>query len=125
VSNAGRRQYHLAAFYWSTVPGRNRYAGPSPTLRLLLDDRDVSLKPSDQSLRDAGISQWPLRLPGRDALLLLYAADPQLLRQLGHAGTLRVRPEPGSGVPPDAWFDTWRDARPSFRDFAERVLPQP
>jgi hypothetical protein len=125
VSNGGQRQYFIAALYWSTVPARNRHAGNRPGLRLLLDDRDISLQPAAQSLREAGIGRWPLRLPGRDALLILYAAETQLLRQLGHAGRLRARPEPESGPAPDAWFETWRDGRGPFRDFAGAVLPQP
>jgi hypothetical protein len=125
ISNGGQRRYFLAALYWSTVPARNRHAGSRPGLRLLLDDRDISLRPAAQSLREAGIGRWPMRLPGRDALVILYAADAQLLRQLGHAGRLLARPEPDSGAAPDAWFETWRDGRGPFRSFAGAVLPQP
>lgn len=126
TNNAGTRRYYLAVFYWSTVPGRNRHAGPSPPLRLLLDDRYISL-PAAQSLRDAGISRWPLRRPGRDPLLVLHAVDPQLLRRLGHASRLQVRPEPqeDSGGIPGVWFDTWRDGRSAFQEFSREVLVQP
>jgi hypothetical protein len=125
ASNGGQRRYFVAALYWSTVPARNRHAGNLPGLRLLLDDRDISLQPAAQSLREAGIGRWPMRLPGRDALVILYAADVPLLRQLGHAGRLLARPEPDSGAAPDAWFETWRDGRGPFRGFASAVLPQP
>lgn len=124
ASNGGQHRYYLAAFYWSSVPGRNRHAGQDPALRMLLDDRDLQFTPG-MSLRDAGISQWPRRAPGRDALVMLYVVDPQVLRQLGHAGRLRVRPEPASGLPPEIWFDTWRDARHALRIFAAQVLPPP
>jgi hypothetical protein len=125
VSNGGRREYFLAVFYWSTVPGRNRHAGDHPVLRLLLDDRDVRLAPSDRSLRDNGISRWPLGTPGRDALLILYAVEPGLLRQFGHATRVRARPEPAGRDAADQWFEPWREARGGFQVFAQRVLPQP
>lgn len=125
TNNAGSRHHYLAAFYWSTVPGRNRHAGLSPSLRLRLDDRDISLVPA-ASLQDAGISHWPLRRPGRDALLVLYPVDPLLLRQVAYAGRLQARPDRrDSEEPPEAWFDSWRDARSAFREFSREILAQP
>ena len=34
INTSGKRSYHLAAFLWSTVPGRERYAGDNPVLQL-------------------------------------------------------------------------------------------
>lgn len=122
VSNGGERRFYLAVFYWSTVPGRNRHAGLNPGLRLLADDRELLLKPAADTLRGAGISQWPLKAPGRDALLVLYPVEPELLRQLGHATRVLARPEGESGPPPEIWFEPWRSGRDAFRRFAEEVL---
>jgi hypothetical protein len=121
VSNGGMRRHFLAAFFWSTVPGRNRHAGDAPALRLLIDDRDVRLSVPVRLLLDTGLSSWPLRLPGRDALLVMYAVDAQLLRQLGYATSLRIRPGIESSLPAQVWFESWRDARPAFRSFAAQV----
>lgn len=123
VSNGGMRRYFLAAFFWSTVPGRNRHAGDAPALRLLIDDRDMRLDMPVRVLRDTGLSSWPLHPPGRDALLVLYAVDAQLLRQLGYATSLRIRPGIESGLPAQVWFESWRDARPAFRSFVARLAP--
>lgn len=122
VSNGGQRRTLLAAFYWSTVPGRERYAGPAPALRLRLDDRDVALKSDGRAPRDLGISTWPLRAPGRGATLALYAVDPLLVRQLGATRELRARLDDDSSLPPDVWFTDWRNAAAALREFA-RVLP--
>ena len=125
ISNAGKRHQYLAAFYWSTVPGRNDFAGDSPALHLLIDDRDLTLAPISQSVRDAGISEWPMRLPGRDAKLVLYDADAQLLRQIATAVRLRAKPQPVADLPADIWFEPWRDGRASFRAFASQVAGLP
>lgn len=122
VSNGIERRLYVAAFYWSTVPGRNRHAGANPGLQLLLDDRELTLAPVADTLRSAGVSQWPLKAPGRDAMLVLYPAGPDLLRQLGHATRVLVRPQDASGAPPEIWFEPWRSGRAAFDRFAAEVL---
>jgi hypothetical protein len=107
------------------VPGRNGYAGAKPALRLRLDDRDVLLEVGDRPARELGLSQWPLRTPGRAAQLALYVVEPQLLRQIGAAGILRLRPESDSSLTADVWFTDWRSGARAFRGFADRVLPAP
>jgi hypothetical protein len=125
TSNGGKRQQFLAAFYWSTVPGRNRHAGDRPGLRLLLDDLEKVLDPVEGTPRDAGIGRWPLQPPGRDALLMLYSVEPGLLRILGHASRLRLRPLPDSTLLPEIWFEPWRDGGASFRELADSVIRRP
>lgn len=125
ASNGGKRSQYIVAFFWSTVPGRNRFAGTRPGLRLLLDDREFSLSPIAESPREAGISRWPLRPPGRDALLVIYPAEPALLRLLGHAAQPRLRPLPDSDLPPEIWFEPWREAGAAFRNFSESVVGLP
>lgn len=122
ISNAGARRHFLAAFFWSTVPGRNRFAGDGPSLRLVVDDRELLLDAPLTDLRSAGVGQWPLRPPGRDALAVLYAVDPQLLRQLARAAIVRIRPESDASLPAGVWFEPWRSGQDSFRQFARSVL---
>lgn len=125
ASNGGKRSLYVAAFFWSTVPGRNRHAGSNPGIRLLLDDREVLLQPVKGSLHDSGIDQWPLQPPGRDALLMLYPAEPGLVRHVWQATQLRARPHPDTDLPPELWFESWRSGTASWRAFAEAVIGTP
>lgn len=125
ASNGGTRRQFVAAFYWSTVPGRNRHAGDRPGLRLLLDDLEKAFAPTEGSLREAGIGRWPLQPPGRDALLMLYSVEPAVLRILGHATRLRLRPLPDSALPPEIWFEPWRGGGAPFRELADSVIGRP
>lgn len=122
INIGGRRRQHLAAFFWSTVPGRQHFAGLAPGLRLQVDDRELQLDSQGQSPRDFGVGQWPLKAPQRGALLVVYAVDEALLRQLGTAHRLRLRPDGDATLPEDVWFSEWRSARSEFRAFAQQVL---
>jgi hypothetical protein len=118
----GTRRYQLAAFFWSTVPGRQQFAGASPTLRLQVQDRDLRLDSQGLTAREAGISQWPLQPPGRGALLVVYGVDQALLRQLATAAQFRLRPLTDATLPEDVWFTEWRSARRDFQSFAEQIM---
>jgi hypothetical protein len=122
INIGGMRRQQLAAFFWSTIPGRQRFAGLKPVIRMQVDDRDLELSSQGQTPREMGISQWPLEAPGRDALLVVYEVDQALLRQLGHAMNLRLRPETDPTLPEDVWFTPWRSARSDFQAFAQQVL---
>jgi hypothetical protein len=121
INIGGNRRYYLAGFFWSTVPGRQQFAGTSPTITLQVDDRTQKLSARNQSPRDVGISQWPLAPPGRGAVLAVYEVDQALLRQLGIAQHLQLRPETDASLPADVWFMPWRDARREFQAFAEQT----
>jgi len=122
INIGGKRRHHLAAFFWSTVPGRQQFAGLTPGMQLQVDDRTLRLDSKGQSPRDFGIGQWPLQPPQRTALLVVYAVDEALLRQLGSAQRLRLRPDSDATLPEDVWFSEWRSARGDFRAFAQQVL---
>ena len=114
---AGKLRHHLAVFFWSTVPGREGFAGVAPQLILRVDDRQLMLKPLGQTPRDVGISKWPLDPPGRGAQLVIYEVDTGLLRQLAHASSCQARISDDPITPVDVWFEVWRDGRAAFNDF--------
>ena len=119
---AGKRRYHLAAFFWSTIAGRSDYAGPTPRLVLRVDDRTMQLDPLGRSPRDMGISAWPMKLPGPGARLQVYEVDASVLAQLGRTKNCSARLPDDAGTPEDVWFETWREAQAAFRGFAEATL---
>jgi hypothetical protein len=122
LNTSGKRSYHLAAFLWSTVLGRDKYAGDKPVLQLRAGDRELKLDPLGRTPRDMGISQWPLKPPGRAAVLAIYEVDEALLRAMSTNIQLRVRPASDASLPEDVWFDIWRSGREAFADFCRRTL---
>ncbi|MEO8308748.1 MAG: hypothetical protein ABI616_11990 [Pseudomonadota bacterium] len=120
VNIAGKIRHLLAAFYWSTVPGRSGFAGTTPELVLRVEDRQLLLKPLGQTPRDVGISKWPLDPPGRGAQLVIYEVDTGLLGQLGRASGCQARINNDPTTPVDVWYEVWRDGRAAFKAFAGR-----
>jgi hypothetical protein len=117
INIAGKLDYHLAAFIWSTVPGREGFAGESPELTLRVEDRQLQLKSPGKTPRDLGISKWPLDPPGHGARLVVYDVDTALLHQLANATSCQARINTDPTTPADVWFEVWRDGRRAFRDF--------
>jgi hypothetical protein len=122
INIAGKRSYHLAAFFWSTVPGRTQYAGANPTVTLRVGDRELKLDPLGKTPRDMGISRWPLQLPGKGAVLAVYEVDEALLRTLAVEQPVLARPESDRTLPEDVWFEVWRSGSRAFAEFCERTL---
>lgn len=122
INIAGKRSYQLAAFLWSTVPGRTRYAGDKPVLQLRVADRTLALDPLGRTPRDMGISQWPLKPPGRGAVLAIYEVDEALLRAMSTDVEVKARAASDPTLPEDVWFEVWRSGRSAFADFRARAL---
>jgi hypothetical protein len=122
VNTAGTRHYHLAAFFWSTVPGRGTFEGAVPLLTLRVDDRVLHLKPLGKTPRDVGISKWPLDPPGRGARLAIYEVDTALLHQMATTHDCRVHVDSDPSLQADVWFEKWRDGRHAFADFVQHTL---
>jgi hypothetical protein len=120
INIAGKHSWHLAAFIWSTVPGREGFAGESPELTLRVEDRQLKLKSLGKTPRELGISKWPMDPPGRGAKLVVYDVDTALLRQLASATGCQARIDTDPTVPKDVWFDVWRDGRRAFAEFVSR-----
>jgi hypothetical protein len=122
---AGKLRHHLAVFFWSTVPGREGFAGSAPELVLRVEDRQLTLKPLAQTPRDVGISKWPLDPPGRGAQLVIYEVDTGLLRQLANASSCQARISNDPTTPVDVWYEVWRDGRRAFADFVSLASGDP
>jgi hypothetical protein len=122
INTSGKRSYHLAAFLWSTVPGRTNYAGDKPVLQLRVGDRELALDPLGRTPRDMGISQWPLKPPGRGAVLAIYEVDEALLRAMSTDIEVKARAVSDATLPEDVWFEVWRSGRQAFAGFCARTL---
>jgi len=125
VNVTGKRSHHLAAFIWSTVPGRESFAGESPELTLHVEDRQLRLKSPGRTPREMGISKWPMDPPGRGARLVVYDVDTALLRQLASASSCQARIDTDPSTPEDVWFEVWRDGRGAFSDFVNLAFGGP
>lgn len=119
INISGKRSHHLAVFIWSTVPGREGFAGESPELTLRVEDRQLQLKSMGKTPRERGISKWPLDPPGRGARLVIYDVDTALLHQLASATGCQARIDTDPTTPADVWFEPWRDGRRAFAAFVE------
>jgi hypothetical protein len=122
INVTGERKYRLAVFFWSTVLGREHFAGSSPVLTLRIDDRVLRLDPEGRTPRDLGFSKWPLKAPGHGASFMVYEIDEGVLRQMANAKQVAVRPETDPTLPEDVWFEEWRSGRKAFAAFADQVL---
>ena len=121
MNTAGKRRQFLAVFYWSTIERRGDFAGTAARVELTVDDRRITLSPAEGSLRDIGVSQWPLSPPGKGARLALYRVDPTLLRQLAEVriATLRLLDDRDGDTEAVA---TWKDGRAALKDFIAEIL---
>jgi hypothetical protein len=121
INIAGKRREHLAVFFWSTIGNRRDFAKSQPRVSLRIDDRIIKLEPLKATARELGISEWPLKPPGRGATLVIYEADPAMLRQLSVAKICGLRVETEAS-PEDVWFEEWQDGRRAFAEFAREAL---
>jgi hypothetical protein len=121
INIAGKRREHLAVFFWSTIANRTDFAKLQPPVSLRIDDRIIKLDPLKATARELGISEWPLKPPGRGATLIIYDADPALLRQLSVAKICGLRIETGTGTE-DVWFEEWQNGRRAYAEFARSAL---
>jgi hypothetical protein len=120
IDTAGKREYFLVVFFWSSIDRRGDFAGATPRMELAIDDRQVSLTPDPRTPRDLGISHWPLSSPGKGARLFVYRADTTLIRQLAQSryASLKLLDDMDGDDEPIA---TWRDGRSAFKDFVAKV----
>jgi hypothetical protein len=117
VNRAGRYEYVLLVYLWSTVDprlGAGRH--PGDNLILLADDRAIRLQRDGRSLRDVGIArpldrQLHTRGPPR-----VYRIDRATLRFVAHAGRLRLQLEGDGDARP---FDVWQDGRRELAQLAD------
>ena len=109
VNRAGRYEYVLLVYLWSTVDprlGAGRH--PGDNLILLADDRAIRLQRDVRSLREVGIAKpldRPLHTRGPPRV---YRIERETLRFAANAGRLRLQLEGDGDARP---FEVWQDGR--------------
>ncbi len=116
VNRAGRYQYLLLVYLWSTVdPRLGAGVHPGNNVILLADDRAIRLQRDSGTPRDAGIAK-PLDRPAHTrGLPRVYRIDPSTLRFVASAHRLRFQVEGDSDTRP---FDVWKDGRRELAQLA-------
>ena len=121
INRSGERRYYWFGYLWSTIDrrtGGEPLSAAGDQLVLLADGRPIRLQAAAGSLRELGIGESPLSRPGREAVPLLFQADPGSMRFTGHASDLSlvlIR----NGLNQD--YSLWRDGRGAIRHFATYI----
>jgi len=116
VNRAGRYEYLLLVYLWSTVdPRLGAGVHPGENLILLADDRAIRLQRDGRALRDAGIAK-PLDRPAHTrGPPRVYRIDQPTLQFLASARRLRLQVEGDTDTRP---FDVWKDGRRELAQLA-------
>jgi hypothetical protein len=118
VNRSGQRHYYWFGYLWSTIDRRTNGEAlltEGDQFVLLADGRPIRLQAAAGSLREAGVAEAPVSRPGREAVAVLFQADPALVNFTGHATDLSlvlIR----SGLNQDYFL--WRDEREAVKRFA-------
>lgn len=120
VNRAGKVDYVLIVYFWSTADPRMRPdALPSgQPLVLQADDRRISLKLRGHSAHDAGIGKPVLAPKGVTTPPDVYGTDLGTVRFLGEARSLTLLIE-SEGITLN--YELWEDARPALRAFVRHM----
>jgi hypothetical protein len=120
INRSGTRRQYWFGYLWSTIDRREGALtlAADDQLVLLADGRPIRLQSSGQSLRELGIGEPPWQRPGRAAVPLLFAAEPDTVAFIGDAAELSL-----------LWIHTgrsetyslWQDAREAVRGFVARL----
>ncbi len=115
VNRAGKINYVLIAYFWSTVDARNA-PGSAPVLdplTIAADDRRIVLRLEGHSAQEAGIGIPVHAPPGRDALPNVYRTDLGTLRFISEARSLAVVADLPGASPVS--YDVWEDQRAALK----------
>jgi hypothetical protein len=123
VNRAGKVDYYLVAYFWSTVDARGT---TSAVLResvpvIAADDRRIELKARQGSPRDVGIGLQLHRPPGVVTEPLVYATDLATLRFVTEARQLSVQLDANVL---EASYGIWKDQRPALAAFVAKMSPR-
>ena len=109
VNRAGRYEYVLLVYIWSTVDARlGAGAHPGDTLIFLADERAIRLQRDGRSLQEVGIAKpllAPLHYRGGPRI---YRTDRDTLKFIAAARHVRLQLEGDQDTRP---FDIWKDGR--------------
>jgi hypothetical protein len=115
VNRAGKINYVLLAYAWSTLDSRDAAAnGAGEALVITADDRRIALKPAAASAVEAGISVPVRAPPGVASISRVYASDLDTLRFIGAARSLRAQVSSDESAP---YYYLWDDQRTALGDF--------
>jgi hypothetical protein len=124
VNRAGKVDYVLIVYFWSTADPRMR-PDPLPSgqpLVLQADDRRIALKLRGHSAHDAGIgpgiSAHMQAPPGVTTPPDVYGTDLATVRFLGEARSLALLIE-SEGITLN--YELWEDTRPALRAFVRHM----
>jgi hypothetical protein len=114
VDRAGKVNYVLIVYFWSTVDQRDKPSAVpvADPLVIAADDRRIRLPLSGHTAQDAGIGIPVHAPPGHSALPNVYRTDLGTLRFMSEARHLAVL----SGTDATAVsYEIWDDERPAWR----------
>lgn len=109
VNRAGKLEYVLVAYVWSTLDPRYAPAsGQAASLLLIADDRRIRLDNNGKSPTDLGIAR-PVHAPaGQDVEPLVFPTDLATLRFIAAARHLAVQAQLGEDT---VSYELWDDQR--------------
>lgn len=117
VNRSGKHSLYWLAYAWSTIVSRGDTLlfQKSDELVLVADDRPIALHRANETLREAGIAELPLRPPVKNAQLLLFGADRDTLSFAGAAAQLSLHliGEGGNQI-----FAPWRVRNRVLQEFS-------
>lgn len=120
VDRAGRVEYVIVAYVWSTIderldPERRR---DTSTLLIAADDRRIELTAPVASPDEVGVADPVLPPPGPARMPQVYRIDLATLRFIAAARRVSLL----LGTDPVApTYDLWDDGRPALRSFVDYV----
>jgi hypothetical protein len=114
VNRAGKREYVLVAYVWSTLDARFAPVSAAREITLRADDRRITLTANGKTPRDLGIAR-PVHAPqGSDSVPLVFPTDLGTLRFI--AATHSLTAQVGSEGE-EFSYELWDDQRASLAKF--------
>ena len=116
VNRAGKMDYLIVAYRWSTVDTRleTDHSGSTDVLVLSADDRRIELRSASGSARDFGIDKPVHPPPGPRHPPVVYRTDLASLRFIAASRQLSLQTGAGELAPR---FDIWEDGRAALDGF--------
>jgi hypothetical protein len=116
VNRAGKREYVLVAYVWSTLDARFSPVNGASELVLSADDRRLTLSANGKSPTDLGIAR-PVHAPkGQKLVPLVFPTDLDTMRFVAASRALSV--QVGAEGEEQA-YELWDDGRPALAKFVD------
>jgi hypothetical protein len=122
VNRAGKREYVLVAYVWSTLDARFSPVTTARELVLRADDRRIPLSASGKTPSDLGIAR-PVYAPrGQTVAPLVFPTDLDTLRFIAAAHGLAVQ---AGAEGEDSAYELWEDQRVALAKFVRLLEGRP